>query len=99
TGVVGRNHQGVARILRKVFGNLAHTFFRIRNFTDASLGPQGSNPLRNISASKEFNDLLKLGVSLSHDLVEICCAHPSLLQLFERTAGLNCLMLADISNK
>src|SRR5437764_405041 len=51
-------------------------------------------PLREV-----LSDLLELRIALTDDLVEMRGAHPGVLELLERTPGIDGLMLASVAHE
>ncbi|SEF64934.1 hypothetical protein SAMN05421819_0698 [Bryocella elongata] len=52
-----------------------------------------------LSACQLFDDMLQLWIELANDVIQCSRPHPGFLQLRERTACFDGLMLATISNQ
>ena len=98
-GVVGRDDQGLFGRLDVASGDGADAFFRVGNLLHAALLLERFERGGDLAFGQQLDGGLQRRVFLADDLVELGRAHSGLLQLLERAARFDALMLAGVADQ
>ena len=80
-------------------GDGADTLFRVGNFLHTTLLLECVEGRGDLAGGQQFDGCFQSRVFLANDLIERGCAHSGFLQLLERAARFDALMLAGIADQ
>ena len=97
--IVGRDDQSVFGRLDVAFGDGADALFAVGNFLHAALLLERVERGGDLARCQHFDGGFQRRVFLANDLVELGRAHSGFLQLLERAARFDALMLASVADQ
>src|SRR5208283_2822776 len=80
-------------------GDGAYALFSVGDFPHVALLAERVERCGDIALGQQLNGGLQSRVFLTHNLIELGGAHPGFLELLEWAAGLDSLMLADVTDE